>query len=192
MGNSFSFSRRLKGQGLFPCSAGLVRLSFSPFSCLPHSPSFRWDAITLHYQRADAPMRVALEMRLSGGSQILLAPQRNNNLGTVSIEVLTTEATPEEDWKSFMQQVVNKWTGYRPAGIEGGPYLNARPHWAKEWQGLEVRGKPIETYLKEEAYKEARVEFVKVLEEVVSSRGISLEETRNRFGNPLLERLFFE
>lgn len=137
-------------------------------------------------------MRVALEMRLTGGSQILLAPQLNNDFGTVSIEVLTTEAAPEEAWKSFMQQVVDKWTGYRPPGITGGPYLNARPHWAKEWQGLEVRGKPIETYLREDAYKEARVEFVKVLEEVVSSRGGTLEETRKRFGNPLLERLFFE
>jgi len=149
-----------------------------------------WDAITLHYQRTDAPMRIALEMRLTGSSQILLAPQLNNTLGTVSIEVLTTSITPEHEWRSFMQQITDRWTSYRSPD-KGGAYLNARPHWAKEWQGLMVRGKPIETYLRKEAYKEARAEFVKVLEEVVRRRGSTLEETRKRFGNPLLERLFF-
>jgi hypothetical protein len=34
-------------------------------------------------------------MRLTGSSQILLAPQLNNTLGTISIEVLTTSVTPE-------------------------------------------------------------------------------------------------
>jgi len=148
-----------------------------------------WDAITLHYQRADAPMRVALEMRLTGSSQILLAPQLNNTLGTISIEVLTTPITPEAAWRSFMQQVTDQWTSYRSPN---GEYLNARPHWAKEWQGLMVRGKPIESYLRKSAYKDQRKEFVKILEEVIKKRGGTLEETRKRFGNPLLERLFFE
>jgi hypothetical protein len=135
-------------------------------------------------------MRVALEMRLTGSSQILLAPQLNNTLGTVSIEVLTSSVTPEEAWRSFMQQITDRWTSYR-SHAKGGPYLNARPHWAKEWQGLVVRGKPIEKYLREDAYKEQRVEFVKVLEKLVKKRGGTLKETRQRFGNPLLERLFF-
>lgn len=76
-------------------------------------------------------------------------------------------------------------------GEKGEPFLKMRPHWAKEWQGLEVRGKEIVRYLREEGYKEERVEFVRVLEEVVRRRGGTLEETRKRFGNPLLERLFF-
>jgi len=136
-------------------------------------------------------MRIALEMRLTGGSQILLAPQRGNNLGTISIEVLTTTITPEAAWRSFMQQVTDRWTSYR-SSEKGEPYLNARPHWAKEWQGLLVRGKPIESYLRKTAYKDERKEFVKILEELVKKRGSTLEETRKRFGNPLLERLFFD
>jgi len=89
-----------------------------------------------------------------------------------------------------MQQVTDRWTSYRSP--ENGEFLNARPHWAKEWQGLVVRGKPIESYLRKSAYKDERKEFVKVLEGVVKKRGVSLEETRKRFGNPLLERLFFQ
>ena len=136
-------------------------------------------------------MRVALEMRLTGSSQILLAPQLNNSLGTISIEVLTTIVTPDQEWRSFMQQLTDRWTSYR-SPAKGEPYLNARPHWAKEWQGLMVRGKPIENYLRESAYRLERKEFVKVLEEVVKKRGGTLEETKERFGNPLLERLFFQ
>jgi hypothetical protein len=112
-------------------------------------------------------------------------------LGTVSIEVLTTTATPDQAWRSFMQQLTDRWTSYR-SPEKGEPYLNARPHWAKEWQGLMVRGKPIESYLRKTAYKAERKEFVRVLEEVVKKRGSTLEETRKRFGNPLLERLFFD
>ncbi len=54
-----------------------------------------------------------------------------------------------------------------------------------------MRGKDVVRYLREDAYKEERVEFVRVLDEVVRRRGSTLEETRKRFGNPLLERLFF-
>jgi hypothetical protein len=130
-------------------------------------------------------------MRLTGTSQILLAPQLNNPLGTISIEILTTSITPDAAWRSFMQQLTDLWSRYRSLGEKGEPFLNIRPHWAKEWQGLEVRGKEIVRYLREDAYKEERVEFVRVLEEVVRRRGGTLEETRKRFGNPLLERLFF-
>jgi hypothetical protein len=129
-------------------------------------------------------------MRLTGTSQILLAPQLNNPLGTISIEVLTTSITPEPAWRSFMQQLTHLWSAYR-SPEKGEPALNIRPHWAKEWQGLEVRGKEIVRYLREDAYKEERVEFVRVLEEVVRRRGGTLVETRQRFGNPLLERLSF-
>jgi hypothetical protein len=40
-------------------------------------------------------------------------------------------------------------------------------------------------------YKEEKVEFVRVLEEVMKKRMGTLEKTRKMFGNPLLERLFF-
>ncbi len=49
-----------------------------------------WDVIRNVYERADAPLRVALEMRIMGGSDITMAPQHSNPHGTCSIEILPT------------------------------------------------------------------------------------------------------
>ena len=113
----------------------------------------RWDGVAAIYARPDAPVRVALEMRLTGGSDVLLAPQRGNE-ATVAIEVLTTLITPAEDWQSFMQDVADRWTRYDERDAYG-QRMRPRPHWAKQWAGLEVDGKPIERYMKEDAYREA-------------------------------------
>ena len=136
----------------------------------------RWDAITTIYSRPDAPVRAALEMRLTGGSDTLLAAQRGNT-STISIEVFTILTTPEDDWRTFRQQVVDHWTSYRSPSI--GEYINARPHWAKQWWDLEVRGKPIEEYLKDEAYKIAFAEFREAMEGIVAKRGGTVEEARS-------------
>ncbi|KAG9096003.1 hypothetical protein FRC07_011003, partial [Ceratobasidium sp. 392] len=148
-----------------------------------------WDAIKLYHDRVDeSPMRLTLEMRLTGGSDVILAPQRGNNLGTISIEALTTTVTPPDLWQSFVQQLADKWTGYQDS--KGQP-LNTRPHWAKEWAGLTIHGQPIEQYLKETAYKEAISEFVATLETIAKAQGTSVSAMRAVFGNPLLERLIF-
>ncbi|KAG9124347.1 hypothetical protein FRC07_011965 [Ceratobasidium sp. 392] len=148
-----------------------------------------WDAIKTFYDRIDdVPMRLTLEMRLSGGSEVLLAPQRGNNLGTISIEPLTTTVTDSKIWQSFLQQLVDKWTAYTDSK---GQLLNSRPHWAKEWKGLTVRGQPIETHLKKTAYKEAIPEFVATLEKIAKAQGTTVAAMREMFGNELLERLFF-
>lgn len=132
------------------------------------------------YERKDAPVRVGLEMRLTGGSDVLLAPQRGNTNGTVSIEVLTTLTTPKDDWASFLQLIADKWTSYKD---ENGSLLKAPPHWAKQWSGLKVNKKPVEQFFEEDAYKDAFV---------VDARGSTVKETRARFGNSTLERLIFE
>lgn len=147
-----------------------------------------WDAIKLFYDREDYAMRLTLEMRLTGGSQVLLAPQRGNDLGTISIEVITTLNTPPKDWASFLQAIADKWTNYCD---KDGVLVNARPHWAKEWKGLTVHGQPIETYLRETAYKDAIPEFRAAIAAITKARDSSIEETRERFGNPLLERMLF-
>ncbi|GAB1522219.1 hypothetical protein RhiTH_005331 [Rhizoctonia solani] len=147
-----------------------------------------WDAISVVYSRDDGPMRLALEMRLTGGSNMILAPQRGNNFGTTSIEVLTIPTTPRDQWQSFLQQVADAWTGYTDSN---GTHLNSRPHWAKEWAGLTVRGQSIEQYLKEVAYKDAIPEFRAMLEKIATAQGTTVVEMRDRFGNPLLERLIF-
>lgn len=163
------------------------RAWLAPFNLIHHTYiSCRWDGISAIYSRPDAPVRVALEMRLTGSSNVLLAPQRGNDLGTVSIEVLTTLTTPEKDWRSFCQQVADLWTSYTD---EKGQPLNARPHWAKQWEGLSVRGKPIAKYLKEDAFADAFVEFRKTIGMITQRRGSNLKETRERFGNKLLDDL---
>lgn len=141
------------------------------------------------YANPEGPVRVALEMRLTGGSDVLLAPQLGNAAnGTVSIEVLTTLTTPPEVWKSFQQTMADKWTSYTD---ENGALLNARPHWAKQWEGLTVRGKPINAYLREEAYKEVLPVFRETFGKIVAARGGSAAETRARFGNELMDELIF-
>ncbi|EIN04699.1 hypothetical protein PUNSTDRAFT_146346 [Punctularia strigosozonata HHB-11173 SS5] len=147
-----------------------------------------WDGISAMYSRKDAPARVALEMRLTGSSNVLLAPQRGNANGTISIEVLTTLTTKQEDWQSFLQLVADKWTSYTD---RDGNRLNARPHWAKQWAGLMVDGLPVEKYFTDVAYKDAFVEFRAEFDAVVTKRGGSTEETLRRFGNSTMERLIF-
>lgn len=48
-----------------------------------------------------------LELRIMGGSNVVMAPQRGNNLGTCAIEVLTLSAT-SDTWQPFAQAVVDK------------------------------------------------------------------------------------
>ncbi|TFY63527.1 hypothetical protein EVJ58_g3204 [Rhodofomes roseus] len=150
-----------------------------------------WDGISAMYAEAhDAPARIALEMRLTGDSNVILAPQRGNTFGTASIEVLTTLATPEPMWADFMQLVADKWTSYDSKGADGRPLL-PRPHWAKQWNGLQVHGKSVKQYMKEDAFKEAFAEFRDTFGQIVTSRGCSVEETRSRFGNALMDDLAF-
>lgn len=151
---------------------------------------YRWDTISAFYARDDVPMQLALEMRLTGGSNVILAPQRGNTLGTISIELVTiiTNDEAKKRWSSFTQQTAHVWTSYTDSK---GALLNSRPHWAKEWQGLTIRGQPVEQYLKHTAYKDAIPEFRATLEKIAAAQGTTVDEMRERFGNPLLERLFF-
>ncbi|KAF5356511.1 hypothetical protein D9757_008749 [Collybiopsis confluens] len=148
-----------------------------------------WDGITAFYDNLDnCPMRVTFEMRITGSSEILMAPQRNNDFGTCSIEILTTLNPEKSQWQEYKQYMVDKWASYTDAN---GKLLNIRPHWAKEWQGLQVRGKDVIDYLREDAYADELPAFVDTLSSITSKRGSSLAETRTRFSNPLLEKVIF-
>jgi len=133
-------------------------------------------------------MRVLLEMRLTGGSNIILAPQRGNTYGTCSIEVLTSLLTPKADWESFVQEMLDLWGSYKD---EKGLPLMIRPHWAKQWAGFSVRGKPVLQYFQQEAFKSAFQEFRQVYKGIVEKRGSTVEETRRMFSNAMLEQLIF-
>lgn len=91
-----------------------------------------WDVIKLVYAEAKdgrSPMRLTLELRIMGGSNMIMAPQHRNDYGTASIEVLTVPNAVPEEWEQFKQKVADIWMGYEVDGAK----LNARPHWAKEW-----------------------------------------------------------
>lgn len=91
-----------------------------------------WDAITLVYadMMKTGAMRLTLEMRVMGPSDIIMAPQAGNKFGTASIEVLTNLAAGTDgSWRPFVQTIVDAWSSYTVNGKK----LNVRPHWAKEW-----------------------------------------------------------
>lgn len=156
-----------------------------------------WDAIITVYEwmekKGKVPMRLPLEMRIIGGSDVTLAPEHGNTYGTCSIEVLTLEAglVDKHEWKAFMQAITNKWSRYTD---HHGKPLNIRPHWAKQWEGLtierpgEVRKDMID-YIKEDAYKPQIETFNKHLE-IIAKQGGYTKDDLQMFSNPLLTSLF--
>jgi len=72
-----------------------------------------------------------------------------------------------------------------------GAKLNVRPHWAKEWETINMRGKPAREYLKEVAYKDAIPEFKKTLSNIGEGQGWALEDLKKRFSNELWDYMVF-
>ena len=145
-----------------------------------------WDVIASVYAAADAPMRVTLEMRIMGGSDITMAPEYGNILGTCSIEVLTSLITPTTEWNSFCQNLTNRWTSYTdPAGQP----LNVRPHWAKQWQQVTIGDQPAVDYLRDTAYAARIPEFRAALRAIAAQGGYTASDLR-MFSNPLFDDLF--
>ncbi|KAE8148749.1 hypothetical protein BDV25DRAFT_141489 [Aspergillus avenaceus] len=150
-----------------------------------------WQVILLAYKPhniAKCPMRMPLEMRIMGDSDVLMAPQRSNTNGTCSIEVLTPQSM-EAKWPRFAQEVLNEWMQLRNWDNLD---LNIRPHWAKEWVGLTVDGGSWVKYLKEKSYKDEIAKFTAVLEEIGDRQHWTLTDVKERFSNPLLDALFFK
>ncbi|KAJ9668811.1 hypothetical protein H2201_001057 [Coniosporium apollinis] len=150
-----------------------------------------WDVINLVYDYADAsgdpssPMRLTLELRIMGGSDMLMAPQKGNDLGTASIEVLSIpDAVADDEWRDFIQKVSDLWMSY-------GDHINVRPHWAKEWEGLQFKGRGARDHLRDVAYPEQIVEFKEALGEIGRQQGWSLEQLQNRFSNELWDKIVY-
>ncbi|KAI4749285.1 hypothetical protein E4T50_00425 [Aureobasidium sp. EXF-12298] len=67
-----------------------------------------WSVIDLVYRSANSPMRLAMDMRITSDSEIIMAPQRGNNYGTVAIEIGSiTDTVTEEEWQTFCQGLVD-------------------------------------------------------------------------------------
>ena len=153
-----------------------------------------WDAI-LQMQAEPSVVRVALEMRIMGGSDILLAPQRGNDLGTCSIEVLSSLNTPTDEWHAFCQKLANKWTSYTDPST--GRPLHTRTHWCKEWSFLSLPDRNggwmvAPEWMRKVAYKGEIPEFLGQLRRIGVEAGFTLDDLRARFGNELLESVFWD
>ncbi|KAK8066224.1 hypothetical protein PG997_012971 [Apiospora hydei] len=153
-----------------------------------------WDAINLVYdiynEDGTAPMRLTLEMRIMGGSNMLMAPQHGNTWGTASIEVLTVpDAAHDGEWAGYVQRMSDIWMSYTD---RHGAKLNVRPHWAKEWDGFQLGGMDARKYLKTVAYKDQIPKFRAALAEIGKGQNWTLEELKNRFSNELWDELIFE
>ncbi|KAA8896395.1 hypothetical protein FN846DRAFT_900289 [Sphaerosporella brunnea] len=148
-----------------------------------------WDAIDAVYKDPTAAMRIALEMRIMAGSDMIMAPQKGNSFGTASIEVLTSmPAVADGSWVPFQQKVADRWMSYQA----NGELLKTRPHWAKEWDGLTVRGQPWRQFLKEVSYKDEIPQFMSVLQGIGAKQNFTLADLKSRFSNPLLDEVFFD
>jgi hypothetical protein len=152
-----------------------------------------WDAI-LQIHAEPSVVRVALEMRIMGDSNIFLAPQRGNQLGTCSIEVLSTPNTPKDDWQAFCQKLANKWTSYTDPST--GRPLRTRPHWCKQWSFLSLPDHlggwmTAPEWMRKVAYESEIPEFLGQLRRIGVQAGFTLDDLRARFGNELLESIFW-
>ena len=120
-----------------------------------------------------------------------MAPQAGNNL-TASIEVLTIpDASYDGEWEDFMQRVSDKWMSYTDKNT--GKVLNARPHWAKEWETLKMGPKKLDAreYLHDNSYKDAIVDFRKTLTDIGKMQGWGLKELQARFSNELWDKMIY-
>ena len=148
-----------------------------------------WTAIIKCYEHArTCPMRMPLELRIMGDSDVTMAPQKGNILGTASIEVLTLQDMSKE-WHGFAQEVCDEWMKLREWK---GEKLNIRPHWAKEWVNFEVDGNPFIEYLKNDCYRDEIGQFNAVLEKIGKRDGWTRRDIQKVFSNELFDEVFFE
>ncbi|KAJ2903384.1 Oxidoreductase [Zalerion maritima] len=172
-----------------------VEMPLAPSKADPKVPDWAivqrawWDAILTCYRHIDTcPQRMPLEMRIMGGSDVIMAPQRGNSLGTCSVEILTLQSRKEE-WVPYAQEILDKWLSYRD---HAGNKLKTRPHWAKQWQEFKADGKPWAEKLRSEDYKEEIVEFREALAKIGKEHGWKLDDLKERFSNDFLDWFYFE
>lgn len=152
-----------------------------------------WDAI-LMMEAEPSIVRTALEMRIMGGSDVLLAPQRGNDLGTVCIDIVTTLNTPTDDWAAFCQRLTDKWVSYKDPST--GKRLRARPHWCKQWSFLTLpddNGLPLKAteWFRKVGYRDEIPLFMDALKNIGQGAGFTVEDLHNRFANQELESIFW-
>jgi len=156
-----------------------------------------WDVINLVYATASesenpfdpsTPMRLTLELRIMGGSDVLLAPQFGNKFGTVSIEILSVpDAVSDQEWSGFCQKVADLWG---ELGGEG----KVRPHWAKEWEGVRFGKQKMDakTWMREVAYSGQITDWKRVVGMIGERQGWGIGDLRRRFSNEIWDEIIFK
>lgn len=146
-----------------------------------------WAAILTAYEHQDTcPQRLPLVMRITGPSQVIMAPCRGHTLGSASIEIQTPTNMRGTLWQDYAQEVLDHWMNLKDSR---GEYLTTRPHWAKEWYNFKVQGQPMIDYVRQSYAREIQ-EFVFRLGQIAKKQGWSMDEARRRFGNDALDVLF--
>jgi hypothetical protein len=143
-----------------------------------------WDAINdvyLSSQGDGCPLRIAVEMRLMHGSNLILAPQ-NENKWTAAIGVVSIPEVGDAPWARFLQNLTDKWTSL------GG---NVRPHLAKQWQELAFDGKSARDYVRDVAFKTQFEKFQILATTIGALQGWTLADLHSRFSNELWDCLIF-
>ena len=139
------------------------------------------------------PMRLTLELRIMGGSNLIMAPQAGNNL-TASIEILTVpDAHHDGEWVSFMQAVCNRWMSYTDDNPDTPMRLNTRPHWAKEWDSLKMGAGKVDAraYLRTQSYRDPIIEFKQTLEDIGRRQEWTLKDIQARFSNEMWDQIVY-
>jgi hypothetical protein len=151
-----------------------------------------WDGVLLMHS-SPSIVRVALEMRVMGGSQVHLAPQNGYTNGACSIEILTTPNTLPRDWEPFCQRLTDIWLNYRDGT---GNLVRARPHWCKQWDWLRMptgdgKSLPAREWMRTVAYKDEIPLFLDGLKRIGEVQGWTVDDLRQRFGNTFFEDVLF-
>lgn len=149
-----------------------------------------WDLIKMVYDNYpisdledDTPFRFAMDLRITGGSDMLLAPQHGFD-ATCSIEVSTPHNTDINDWNEFVQRVSDMWMRYDYYGVR----LKSRPHWAKQWPPTFDGIQPIDFI--RERYRDELPNFFESLKLICTTGGTTLQDLK-MFCSPFLLELFF-
>ena len=143
------------------------------------------DVIKGYEDNGSYPIDFAMEMRLMSGSDVYMAPYYGNDLGTVSIEVVSSTLVPNGLWEDFKNTIAEAWA--KLTDKDGNP-LKIRPHWAKEFPAR-IGDRATDDYLKL-VYGDQMGLFMNAIKDIVVANGGSIESTKERFSNYFLDNFF--
>ena len=149
-----------------------------------------WDAVDLiqkSEERGVFAVDMTLELRIMGGSEVVMAPQHGNKHGTLAIEPVSTRIVHRGVWEDFKQELAKTWMNYKD--WDGTP-LKSRVHWAKESpRSVHIDGEEIDTVeYWQRLYQPNMDELFRQLAGL--REGVSVADLQSVFSNHYLDQLF--